>query len=261
MPTAPCCWRNSIRYRILHRTERLRRGTWLGALLLAGHVGPAAAQYASGPTFTLEAASDERRRGLSWSDGDPVLRAAVALPVADGLSLDGAATTLWGSDRHGGADAVLDIGPSYVRQLGGFRLTAEGRYHLFPSASHQGYGEVGAGAGVLIGPASLDLFATYAPRQSAIGGDNLYLSASAATALPGTPFTLSARIGRSSGAVRDPLRATRLRPDGTYWDHGAGIDYAKGRWSAGLRYANSSIDGPGRRHAGASLIARVGLTL
>ncbi|MEC3910858.1 TorF family putative porin [Sphingobium sp. CR2-8] len=243
-------------------TDRFIRAAWLGALSLAGHAVPAAAQYASSPTVTLEAASDERRRGLSWSDGDPVLRGTVLVPVmTDGLNLDGAATTLWGSDRHGGADAVIDLGATYARQLGGFRLTSEARYHLFPGASHQGYGEVGAGAGFLIGPASLDLFASYAPRQSAIGGDNLYLAASAATAIPGTPFTVSARIGRSSGDVRDPMRASRLRPDGRYWDHGAGIDYVKGRWSAGLRYANSSIDGPGRNHAGARLIGRVGLTL
>ena len=239
---------------------------WLGALLLAGHALPATAQYASGPTITIEAASDERRRGLSWSDGDPVLRGALSVPIAEGLSLDGAATTLWGSDRHGGADAVLDLSASYARQLGGFRLTAEGRYHLFPGASRAndegwGYGEVGASADFLIGPASLDLSASYAPRQSAIGGDNLYLSASAATVIPGTPLTVSARLGRSSGDVRNPLRATRLRPDGVYWDHGVSIDYTKGRWSTALRYANSSIDGPGRDHAGATLVGSVSLTL
>ncbi|MDO7833799.1 TorF family putative porin [Sphingobium sp. HBC34] len=242
------------------------RLAWLGATLLAGHVLPAAAQYASGPSILIEAASDERRRGLSWSDGDPVLRAAVSLPVADGFSLDGAVATLRGSGRHGGADAVLDLGISYVKQIGGVRLTADTRYHLFPGACAQGYstqdyGEIGAGAEFLIGPASFDLSASYAPRQSAIGGDNLYLATAATAAIPGTPLTLSARIGRSSGHVRDPARAARLRPDGAYWDHGAGMDYIKGRWSAGLHYANSSIDGPGRRHAGARLIGRVGLTL
>ena len=155
-------------------------------MLLAGHVAPAAAQYAAGPTITLEAASDERRRGLSWSDGDPVVRGSVSVPVAPGLSLDGAATTLWGSDRHGGADAVLDLGGTYARQLGGLRLTAEGRYHIFPGADDSGegwgYGEMGAIAGFSLGPASLDLGARYAPRQSGIGGDNLYLSSSAAVA-------------------------------------------------------------------------------
>ena len=228
--------------------------------MLTGHAVPAAAQYASGPTFTLEAASDERRRGLSWSDGDPVIRATASVPVANGLSLDGAATSLWGSDRHGGADAVLDLGATYVRQLGGFRLTGEARYHLFPGASGQGYGEAGAIAGFTIGPASIDIAARYAPRQSAIGGDNLYVSAGSAMAIPGTPFTLSGHVGRSSGDIRDPLRAARLRPDGGYWDHGVALDWYQGRWSAGLRYADTDIDAPDRAHAGARLISRVGVT-
>ncbi|WP_420146366.1 TorF family putative porin [Sphingobium sp.] len=238
----------------------MTRMAWLGAILLTGHALPAAAQYASGPTFTVEASSDERRRGLSWSDGDPVVRATASVPVADGLSLDGAATSLWGSPRHGGADAVVDLGANYAKQLGGFRLTGEGRYHLFPGASHQGYGEVGAIAGFAIGPASIDLAARYAPRQSAIGGDNLYLSAGGAFAIPGTPLTLSSHVGRSSGDVRDPLVARRLRPGGGYWDYGVAIDWYRGRWSAGVRYADTDIDAPDSLHAGATLVSRVGFS-
>src|SRR3546814_9039659 len=100
-------------------------------------------------------------------------------------------------DRHGGADAGVDLGAAYARQVGGWRLSAEGRYRLFPGSSGQGYGEFGAGAAFQIGPASIDFNGSYAPRQSSIGGDNLYLSASAAMGLPGTPLTVSARIGRS----------------------------------------------------------------
>lgn len=255
------CWPNWIRCAILPPIDRHGRLAWLGAILLTGHAVPASAQYASGPTFTLEAASDERRRGISWSDGAPVLRGTLSVPLVDGLSLDGAATTLWGSDRHGGTDGVVDLGATYARQLDGWRLSAQGRYHLFPSVGHQGYGEVGATAGFAIGPASIDMGASYAPRQSAIGGDNLYLSTSAAFAVPGTPFTLSGHVGRSSGEVRNPIRAARLRPDGNYWDHGVAIDWYRGRWSAGLRYADTDIDAPDRAHVGASLIARVSLEL
>ena len=124
-----------------------------------------------------------------------------------------------------------------------------------------GYGEMGAIAGFSLGPASLDLGARYAPRQSGIGGDNLYLSSGAAVGIPGTPLTVSGHVGRSSGDTRDPLRAARLRPAGDYWDHGVALDWYRGRWSAGLRYADSDIDAPDSAHAGATLIARVGLTL
>jgi len=222
---------------------------------------PAAAQYAGGPSLTIDAMSDDRRRGLSWSDGDPALRAALSVPVASGLSLDGAATTTRRGARHGGADAAIDLGATWLHQLGGWRLGAEARYHLFPGASGQGYGEAGATAGVTLGPASVDLAARYAPRQSAIGGDSLYLSAGAALGLPGTPFTLSGHVGRSTGDTRDPTRAARLRPGGNYWDHGVALDWYGRRWSAGLRYADTDIDAPGVAHAGATLIARVGLML
>lgn len=222
---------------------------------------PAAAQYAARPSVTLEAATDDRRRGLSWSEGDPVLRGALSIPVAEGLSLDGAATTLRGSPRHGGADAAIDLGATFVRQLGGWRLTGEGRYHLFPGASRQGYGEVGAIAGFTLGPAGVDLAARYAPRQSSIGGDLLYLSAAASAAIPGTPLTLSGHVGRSAGDTRDPARAARLRPGGNYWDHGVALDWYRGRWSAGLRYTDTDIAAPGEAHAGATVVGRLGLTL
>ena len=241
-------------------TDRLAPAAWLGALLLASHAMPATAQYAGRPSVTVEAATDDRRRGLSWSDGNPVLRGALSIPIAEGLSLDGAATTLRGSARHGGADAVVDLGATVVRQLGGWRLTGEGCYHFFPGASDQGYGEVGAIAGFTLGPAGVDFAARYAPHQSAIGGDLLYVSAAASAAIPGTSLTLSGHVGRSTGDTRDPVRAARLRPGGNYWDHGIALDWYRGRWSAGLRYADTDIAAPDNAHAGASLIGRVGVT-
>ncbi len=234
------------------------RVTLAAGLFLAANASPALAQYADPISGTIEVASDERRRGLSWSDGEPVVRGSVAVQATSDLSFDATATSLWQSDRHGGADAVVDLGTSFTQQLGAWRLSARGVYHLFPGASGQGYGEVGAGAAFLIGPANIDLNANYAPKQGSIGGDNLYLSASASAGVPGTPLTVSAHIGRSSGSVRDEDGAARLRPSGTYWDHGVSIDYLQRRWFAGLRYANSSIDGA--RHSGASLIGRAGIS-
>lgn len=241
-----------------------------GALLLLGVVGGIAPAYAqsldTGPSaspfsITFSAASEERRRGLSWSDGDPVVGAAVSLPVADAFTIDAAVTSLGGSARHGGADALIELGAGYVTQAGAWRLSAQAKYLAFPGASNQGYAELGAGAGVLIGPASLDFSADYAPRQSAIGGDNLSLAIVPSLGVPGTPFTVWVRLGHHSGNIRDALRAQRLRPNGRYWDHGAGVDWLQGRWSAGLRYSNSSIDGPGSRHAGAAVVGRLAVRL
>lgn len=231
------------------------------ASIAGANAGPAHAQYAQNVSASMEVATDERRRGLSWSDGDPVLRGSILIPVTPGLSLEATAVSLRGAERHRGADAVADLGATYARQAGGWRLAGEARYHLFPGAAGQGFGEFGAGAGYLIGPVSVDVHAVYAPRQSSIGGDNLALSASAAVGVPGSPITVATWIGRSSGDAQNTVRAARLRPDGSYWDYGASVDYLKGRWSAGLRYTDSSIDARASRHTGATLIGRVGLSL
>lgn len=223
-----------------------------------GAAAPAAAQLESGPSLSIEAATDERRRGVSWSDGEPVVRATLSVPVAQGLTLDATGVSLWGSRRHGGADGVIDVQASYARQVGDWRLSADAIYHLFPGASGQGYVELGAGGGFLIGPAGIDLFARYAPRQGAIGGDNLYVAAAPSIGIPGTPLTVSAHIGHSSGAARDP-RTLRLRPDGDYWDHGLAVDYRKGRWLAGLSYTNTDIARNAADHVAATLVARVGV--
>jgi uncharacterized protein (TIGR02001 family) len=229
---------------------------WVAGLVVGMMSVPALSQTVG----LLELASDERRRGVSWSDGEPVVRAGVSVLVTPEVSIDATAVSLWGSSRHGGADAVVDVQAGYSRQFGGWRLTADATYRLFPGASDQGYAEIGGSAGFLIGPAGIDLFTRYAPRQSAIGGDNLYMGTALTVGLPGTPFTLSGHIGRSSGTVRDPGRAERLRPDGRYWDHGLALDYRKGPWLAGLRYANSSIDRDASDHVGATLIGRVGMS-
>lgn len=249
-------WLNLMPFVILRRIDL--RLTLAAAIALAAGASPALAQHADVFSATAEAASDERRRGLSWSDGEPVIRGTIAVQATDELSFDAAATSLWNGDRHGGAAAAVDLGSAYARQMGAWRLSARGVYHLFPGASGLGYGEIAAGAGWLIGPVNIGLNASYAPRQSSIGGDNLYLSASAAAGIPGTPFTVSAHIGHSNGEVRDEEKAARLRPDGDYWDHGVSIDYYKRQWFAGVRYANSSIDRRAR-HSGATLIGRAGI--
>jgi len=231
------------------------------ALVFLGCLGttPTAVAQTSSPSLTLEVASDERRRGLSWSDGDPVLRASLFVPVTERLAVDATAVSLWGGSRQGGADAVIDLRAGYDRQIGGWRLSGDLTYRLFPGVAGWNYVEAGAAAGFLIGPASLDLSVRYAPRQRSIGGDNLHIGATPSFGIPGTAFTLSANLGHSSGAVRDPIRVQRLRPDGGYWDHGLAIDYRKGRWLTGLRYTNTDIAREKAEHVGATLVARAGV--
>ena len=228
------------------------------ALLLPAAVAAQASVTAGG-----EILSEERRRGLSWSAG----RAAVGADVsAEAAGLRGSArvAATRGSPRHGGADAVADLDLSARRRLGPVDVELRARAHLFAGArGRQDYVETGAAAFYTLGPLTLDAGIDFAPSQAAIGGSNLYLSAGAAAGVPGTPFTLVAGAGRSSGDVDDPVRAARLRPAGRYHDWRLGVEHVRGRLTLSVDYVGTDVDRDAAlspfadaRHSGDALLAR-----
>lgn len=221
---------------------------WRGALLLAALGGtsllpglPARAQTGLDPSFRLEVATDHRRRGLSWSDGKAAVEGNVTLDLSRSLEIGLGATALRQSRRHGGADAGLDLGARYRRDLGPWMLSLGATGHVFPGAAGLDYVEGDGSLSYDIGPARFHLGASYAPPQDAIGGDNLYLSLAADMGVPGTPLSIYGHVGRSSGRVEDAVRAARLRPQGRYWDHAVGLEHVMGRLATGLRYSGTSI--------------------
>ncbi len=216
-------------------------------VLLAGAAiactGEAVAQTASRPSGSVEVTTDHRRRGLSWSEGKAAADAIVTLPLGTALRVEGRATTLRGTARHGGADVGVDVTAAYTHGFGGFSLTGGATGHIFAGGvGPLHYAELDAGAGFAIGPAQLDVEAHYAPSQSAIGGDNLYLTARASAGIPTTPYTVAAHVGRTTGGTDDPLRAARLRPGGDYTDWGVRVERVTGNLAIGLRYSGTAID-------------------
>ena len=227
---------------------------------------PAAAQ--SVIDAGVEASTDERRRGLSWSAGRAAASADVSVDAA-GLRGSARVVTTRGSARHGGADAVADLGLSTRRRLGPAEVELRARAHLFAGArGRMDYVELGAAAFYTLGPVTVDAGVDYAPDQDAIGGSNLYLSAGAAAAIPRTPLTLVGTIGRSSGETDDAVRAARLRPSGRYHDWRLGVEHVRGRLTLGVDYVGTSVDRTGvaspfaeRADAHDTLVARARLAL
>lgn len=221
---------------------------------------PAVAQQAL--DFEASVLGDDRRRGLSWSQGKAAaqLRTDLALPA--GFAASATASTARDATRHGGAAATLDLRAGYRHETGLLQLDGGLVAHIFAGGDGaRDYGEIEASVGVGIGPLDLSVLAAYAPRQQAIGGSNLHRRVRLRDGVPGTPLSLSAHFGRSSGVVRDAIRAQRLRPGGAYADWGLRGDYALGRWTLSLAYSDTDIrrravavpaDG---RHAGAALVA------
>ncbi|MBM6575488.1 hypothetical protein KCP91_03840 [Microvirga sp. SRT01] len=233
-----------------------------GAALAAASALPAHAQ--TGLSAGVEAATDEARRGLSWSENRGVLSADAAASLGP-VDASARVVTTRGSSRHGDADAVADIGLGTGWNLGAIRVRAGGTAHLFAGArGKMDYGEVGASASFTFGPLQLTGGADYAPSQDAIGGDNLFVYAAANAGIPATPFTLVAVIGHSTGDVNDPVRAQRLRPGGDYSNWRLGVEHRTGPLTLALDYVGTDVNrrdafGPfaDARHAGDRIVGRV----
>lgn len=250
---------------------KLRLPLLAGSVLISAAAAvPARAQSETQrPALSVQLSTDDRERGISWSDGDASLRGTASIPLGDqGFSTYASVATVNDSPRHGGAAVGIDVGASYARYVGPVRLDAGITGHFFPGSERAlNYLELGGGAGFSLGPVQLDGFGRYAPKQSAIGGDNLYLGAEGRLGIPVTPFTLIAGIGRSSGNVDSTLRAARLRPGGNYMDWRLGVEHVTGPLVLGVDYVDTDIsdraivaspyaDG---RNVDSRLLARVGL--
>ena len=238
-------------------------------MLSLAAAAPAVAQDvpSAGVTASVEVTNDEVRRGLSWSGG----RAAVAGALRGSLGAVDAsvrAVTLRDSPRHAGAEAVVDLTAGTGWDLGAIRLDASATTHLFAGARERmDYVELGATAGYGYGPVYATLGVAVAPSQAAIGGSNVHLRADANAGIPGTPFTLLAGLGHSSGGVTDPVRAQRLRPGGSYLDWRLGVEHRRDRLTFGIDYLGSDVapeDATGRfadaAHAGDRLVGRAQLS-
>lgn len=227
----------------------------LAAALLIAAAAPAAAA-----SLGVEASTDLRRRGLSWSDGSPAIEGWASLPVTGGLSVEGGAATLRGSARHGGADALAEAALRYTRQSGAFSWWADVQGLGFIGASGQNYGQLRTGAAFGIGPVQLSGIASWAPPQAAIGGSNVYVGGSVNLGIPATPLTLRASAGHSTGTDDGSGRAGRLRPGGDYSDFRFDADYVLGPVTLGASITTTTITaGPADRfadHAGTRLLLR-----
>lgn len=234
------------------------------SLLALGSALPAHAQVAL--SGGIEAATDEVRRGIGWSDGE-ITGSVDGKAEISGFDASARIVALRGSDRHGGADAVGDLELGKQFDAGGFSLRGSVIGHVFTGADRRmDYVELGLGTRYSIGPIDLGAGAVFAPSQAAIGGQNLYLHADARAGLPAFPVSLSAGLGYTTGSGSSP-RAARLRPGGDYADWRVGLEYTQFPFTVGVDYVGNDInrtkaesdpspyaDG---RHVGDKVVARV----
>lgn len=237
--------------------------TLVGAACSGLLAGSLHAQPVIGPEIAVEATTDLRERGLSWSDGKAAVAVSGSLPLTYDLVFDLEAATLRGSPRHGGADVGLTIAPRYRLTSGGWGFNAGIRGNVFVGGSGMDYVELTGEVDHTIGPARLLAAIDFAPSQKAIGGRNLHVEVQASAGIPGMPLTVYGGVGHTTGPSNDRERAWRLRPGGDYTDYHLGIEHSRSNLSFGLRYSDTSIGAEDvnpavryyDRHHGARLLA------
>ncbi len=215
------------------------------AIGIVGTVSPAGAVDLSGSARVV---SDYRFRGVSLSGHHPVATATVEAasgPWFAGLEAV-SASQVRSLSRIPRRNAELDVSGGWSRSLGLVTPTVGVIAYLHPGGGEAANGELFGSLAGAIGPATLALGANFAPDQRAVRGGNLYLSAAVAVAVPATPLTVRASVGRERGA----FAGTRTKID---WSGGVearvlrivtlGIDYVGNdlpRVGAGLRRNRSN---------------------
>lgn len=239
------------------------RNIVLAALLGGSMASPLLAQER--PSIGVELNSDENRRGLSWSGGR-VSPSADIFATQGPFEASGRIVALRESDRHGGAGVVGDLSVGASTLVGPVTLRGRVTGHLFGGAGFDAdYVELGGSVAYTLGPVQVNAGADYAPSQSAIGGDNLYLHAGAQAGIPGTPWTVLAGVGHSTGKTDDPFRAARLRPGDDYSDWRIGVEHVTGPVTLGLDYVGTDVSERAAsafvladaRHSGDRIVGRV----
>lgn len=213
-------------------------GTALASAPLAAQEGLPGAVTVSG---TAALVSHYRFRGVSRSAGEPAVQASVTLDHASGAYLGVWASSLATSAGRGAGE--LDFMAGYSREvLPGLTGDAGLQIYTFPDAPRGQRTQVEPYAAVSTsyGPARVRLGVNYALGQSGLGGrDNLYVHGRLDVAVPGTPVTLSGRLGYQDG----PLAAAAVAQPGRRhgWDYALGAEATvHGRVTLGLSYVGTS---------------------
>jgi uncharacterized protein (TIGR02001 family) len=165
-------------------------------------------------TANVTLTSDYRFRGVSYSSKEPALQGGLSFAGDRGWFAG-----IWGSTALGGAGASeIDLYAGLTGQIQGIDYSLAAYVYMDGAASNIQYAEFQALLTRGIGPMSLQLEASAAPKPRRGIASNLYLAVTAAMPIPHSRLTITLHAGRENG----------------FFDH-------KADWEAGLSYRLSKV--------------------
>ncbi|MEY2926444.1 MAG: hypothetical protein RL367_921 [Pseudomonadota bacterium] len=179
------------------------------------------------PSITL--VSDYRFRGISLSGRDPAIQGGLEV-TASGFYAGAWASTI---APFVGSHVELDVYGGWRGAVAGLDLDIGATNYLYPGGQGGHYVELLGSAGHTIGPVELKAGVGYAPKQKTLGSDNVYAWGQARSGIPGTPVSLTASAGHESGSLAGPV--------GQKWDWSLGAEAVYKRFTAGVKYVDTSI--------------------
>ena len=233
--------------------------------------GAASAQTAPPPPVKLEGnltlTSDYRFRGISQSDRAPAIQGTANAVLSSGLYAGTFVSTI-GRYVVDGADPEIDLYAGVRRTLGGTAVDAGLLYYVYPgSVSFSGnYFEPYVTVTHTLGPVSAKAGGNFSWKQRALGlqpderRSGIYGYGELALAVPRTPVTMTAHLGRS-------FHASYATFGERYTDWSLAAAYTRKRLTLTAAYVDTnkairSYPGGGRDRdvGGAGALASIALT-
>jgi uncharacterized protein (TIGR02001 family) len=192
---------------------------------------PAAAEETKPITITgsITAVSDYRFRGVSLSDKDPAIQSSINVNHESGFYVGTWVSTLANTPTYGKAE--IDLYAGFTKEIAsGTTIDAAVLYYYYPKGTGDSdYFEPYITLSHTIGPVTAKGGVNWAPSQNATANtDFLYLFGQLSAGIPGTPVTLTGKVGNQD------LGAT------SYWDWSLGAAATFGKITAGVSYVDAS---------------------
>ena len=229
----------------------------LGSVIALAAATPALADEAATdtPAITINGTatlvSDYRFRGISQTDKNFAIQGSLTVSHESGLYV-----SVWGSSVNGyvvaatnGAAQEIDIIGGYKKSFGGTTVDVGVLYYFYPKtkavgdATSSDFIEPYLAVSHTFGPVTAKGTINWAPKQKALAlnqispsKSNVYLAGDLSAAIPGTPISLSAHLGRSFGPS---WLATDSTGKNGYTDWGLGASVTYKAITLGVQYIDT----------------------